>query len=178
MSMLTRIASIAAAVTLVAGLGAAVSSTEETQSAWTDVTYTAVSATAGDWQAPTTNTCQAWKQNGKPTDCTVSAITYQTWNSSGADTKRVRDYTVAFHAPSAKTIEFSVDLSTARWSGGSIEIAPWQWSGSGVGPGSQFSPAAGWTCADLPVVTGTASDWHSNTWIRIIEKSWDTVRCP
>lgn len=171
----SRLLGLLAAVTIVIGVGAAAASVAPTQSAWTDSTYISAAASAGTWQSPTSTSCSAWDQNGASVPCTVSKITFSSWQES--NTKRVREYNLAFTAPNAKKITFSVDLTTGTRQSGAVESPAWSWKNASVGSDAQFTGINGWTCASLPLVTGQAKDWHSSVYFQVFENSWRTGMC-
>jgi hypothetical protein len=158
MSLMRRTV-LTAVVAVVAVLGAAfaVSTTvANTQAAWTDRVYTQATISAGTWNAPATgNTCTAVNQGGQSVKCTVTGIRYENWGNAGDQS---RNYYVDVSAPAAKSVSFSVDLSTATGPAGS-----WSWANAGVSTAAQFTGTGGWTCASLPRVTGKASDWITTT---------------
>ncbi|MBN9152529.1 MAG: hypothetical protein J0I97_03055 [Microbacterium sp.] len=127
-----------------------------TQAAWTDRSYTQATVTAGTWNAPSGgNTCTAVNQGGNAVKCTVTGIRYEGWGTVGDQT---RNYYIDFDAPAAKTITFSVDLTTATGAAGA-----WSWTNAGVSTAAQFAGTSGWTCSSLPRITGRANDWLTTT---------------
>lgn len=169
---LLRRNALVAAVAVVAVLGAAFAATAasaRTQAAWTDRVYASAAVTSGSW-ATVANTCTALDQNGKSVACTVTGIHYDGWGTAGNQT---RNYYIDFNASSAKTITFSVDLSTATGAAGS-----WSWSNAGVGAAAQFAPTGGWTCSSLPRVTGKANDWYTTVYFPVYEnRTGQSVMC-
>lgn len=163
------LAALLALVGVVALGGAAVGVVAPTQAAWSDRTYTSATVTAGTW-ATAKNTCTALNQGGRPVPCTVKSIRYEGWGTPGSQT---RNYYIEFTAPAAKSITFSVDLSTATGNGGSFA-----WTKAGVGSAAQFTPTGGWTCDTLPIVTGKAFDWYGTVYFPVYEdRSAQPVMC-
>lgn len=163
---------LAAVLTLVGVValgGAALGAAAPTQAAWSDRTYASATVTAGTWST-SKNTCTALNQGGRPVPCTVKAIRYEGWGNPGSQT---RNYYIEFTSPAAKSITFSVDLSTATGTGGTFS-----WSNAGVATTAQFTPTGGWTCGSLPLVTGKAFDWYTTVYFPVYEnKSGQSVMC-
>jgi hypothetical protein len=160
------------AMLAVVGAAFAVSTTSaQTQAAWTDRSYSKAAVTAGTWNTPPVgNTCTAVNQAGAAVACAVSSVYYDGWGTAG---NQIRNYYVVFNAPGAKSISFSVDLTTATGAGGS-----WSWTNAGVSSSAQFTPTGGWTCGSLPRVTGKAFDWYSTVFFPVYEnKTGQSVMC-
>lgn len=165
----SRWGAVAAALVLVVGLGAVAATVVATQAAWSDRTHTGADVSAGEWSdpvPPATNSCTALDQNGKSVPCTVTGITFSSWQESS--TRRARNYSIKFNAPSAKKITFSVDLSTSTSPG---ETPAWSWANVGISSDAQFKPIDGWTCAALPKITGQADDWSTNVYFHAYENA-------
>lgn len=150
-----RLISIMLGIVLVLGIGAN-SGVESTSAAWTDQTSVAVTASSGTW-VTTSNSCVAYDLLGLRMrgTCTVTGITFDQWGTG--DT---RNYYVSFSAPfGAVRVSFTVDLRTAAGE----QSTPWAWQQAGVLPNGHFTPDAGWTCQQLPVVTGISNRWQTQT---------------
>ena len=150
---------VTALIAVLAVVGAALTvstGAAHTQAAWTDRVYSQATVTAGTWVVPPTgNTCTAVNQGGNAVKCTVTSITYEMWGTPGDQN---RNYYINVNAPAAKSVSFSVDLSTATGPAGT-----WSWTNAGIGSAAQFTGTGGWTCGSLPRVTGKATDWLTTT---------------
>lgn len=163
-------AGIAVLAVVGAVLGVSIASAQ-TQAAWTDRAYSKAAITAGTWVTPPAgNTCTAVDVSGRAVTCAVSGIRFDVWGSAG---DQYRNYYIDFNAPGAKTIKFSVDLSTATGT-----ATTWSWANAGIGSGAQFAGTSGWTCASLPRVTGQANDWYSTVFFPAYEnRTGKSVMC-
>ena len=170
------------AATLVAALGAAgaVTGIRATESAWTARTYVSAVATGGTWSVPVTVGCVAMRPNGQPKQggrCSVTSVVVDgEWGTVG---ERMRNYVVTFNSNAQDGyIQFTIDLSKATGS------SAFSWSTAGLTADStQVTPNNGWTCANLPALTGkTPTNWgwgaSSSIYFQIAEKrSSQPVKC-
>ncbi len=91
--------------------------------------------------------------NGTPKaggSCSVTSVTVSAeWGNVGS---RMRNYSVQFNSNAAEGyIQFTVDLSQGSFA----------WTSAGlVAPSQQVAPNDGWTCGQLPTLTGkTPTNW-------------------
>lgn len=155
-----RIAALALALLTGGAMGMAAAGlgpVETTSAAWTDNTYASAVVTAGTWPTTTGNSCTAIGLDGRTlTGCAVTGIRYDGWGSPGSQT---RNYYINFRTPlGTRAVSFDVDLTTATGSGSS-----WSWEKAGVLTGAQFMGRGGWSCAQLPRLSGTGADWQTLT---------------
>lgn len=174
----TRWATAVVAVLLaVGGIGVA-GAVQDTQAAWTDRTYVSAVATGGSWVAPTTYGCTAMNANGTEKNggrCTVTSVTANEW---GTAPDRQRGYTVTFNTNAGNGyVQFSISLAVSGVS------SNFSWSNAGVLDNGQVIPNNGWTCAQLPTLTGkTPTNWgwgsSSQIYFQVTEnRSSATVTC-
>lgn len=175
-----RVWTVALATILgIVGVATATAGVEHTQSAWTDTTYTSAVATAGTWSVPVSVGCTAMNANGTPKNggfCEVLSVAVdQEWGTPG---NRMRGYNVRLRSNAQDGyIQFTIDLSSA----GSADFS---WATAGLTAGSSHvTPNSGWTCADLPKLTGkTPTNWgwgpNSAIYFQITEnRSSQAVNC-
>lgn len=154
---------LAATLVLSAVAGAGVAGVAvRTQAAWTDRTYSSATVTAGNWTPK--NTCTATDQNRRAVPCTVQGISFNGWGTAGSYT---RGYTIAFDAPGAKQIAFSVDLRTAEDT--DSNTPGFSWANAGIGKNPPFTATGGWTCASLPILTAKTKAWQTSPYFQVHE---------
>lgn len=165
--LVLRIAAVAALLVGVLGGIAVITTAAPTDAAWTDTSYSTATLTAGTWTTTSANSCVAYSTTGAVlSGCTVRGIDYVGWGEQGSQT---RNYYVHFGTPAGTHhVTFSVDLTTATGDGGH-----WSWKRAQTGAPSQFTPTGGWTCEQLPRLTGRAADWHTDIYLPIYEKKTD-----
>ncbi len=151
----TRLGVVVAALLSVAASASAVSVVGVTESAWTDRTHVSAVATGGTWSTSPTIGCVAMNADGSPKaggTCTVTGVSVDAqWGEAG---NRTRNYKVRFNTNAAEGyIQFTVNLAAGT--------GPFSWGNAGiVAPAQQVTPNNGWTCAQLPIVTGkTPTNW-------------------
>lgn len=143
------------AITASIGILAVAAGAEQTRSAWTDRVVVASPVTAGTWA-----NCTAEGQDGSSWPCTITRIEHDSWGTPG---DRTRGYTITFSAPpsgqNAKWITFTADLSTSVPRNGAAD--GFSWAGARIVQNDHIDPAAGWTCADLPLLTARTREWQT-----------------
>lgn len=158
----SRIVALTLAAAAVIGIGISAGAASQTQAAWTDQVHVTATTTAGNWMP--VNACTAYDDNGRQIACRISSITYQLWDPSSDGT---RHYWVNFDfaGSTARRVTFTADLSTAVRADGQPTGPQWNWERATIrAAGAQFTPSTGWTCADLPEVSGTALEWARNAY--------------
>ena len=175
----TRALALAAGLVLAMGIAGTVSGIRPTQSAWTDHAHVSAVAAAGTWATPATTGCVAMNANGTPKtggSCHVTSIVVSAqWGANG---ERMRNYDVTFASNAQEGyIQFTVDLSAAGPGG-------FSWATAGLTAGSSHvTPTNGWTCAQLPILTGkTPTNWGwgaaSSIFFQIAEdRASQAVKC-
>ncbi|MET0735248.1 MAG: hypothetical protein ABWY55_06360 [Microbacterium sp.] len=170
MTRLTKLLVAAAAALSLVAVPVAAASVSATESAWTDRTLVSATVAAGTWVvAPTTPTtgCVAMGSNGQPISggtCAITGVSFVQW-SDGTNT--VRDYTISVTmSPGAVYASITADLSTAAGSGA------WSWAKAATIATGQFTPVAGYTCSELPVLRANGpSNWGTSYafWVKVVQ---------
>lgn len=155
----SRLLAVAAALTLVVGVGAGASSLTGTQAAWNDKTFTSAAVTAGDWAAPTSTGCVVMNMDGTPMKggtCKVNGIVFDQWGDDA--TTHHRAYYVSVTSNSAGGyIQMTLDLNQATLRNNS-GTGTWKW-GNAATTGGHITPTS--TCAALPALTGNSpQSWN------------------
>lgn len=150
-----RLVGVVAALVLIVGVAAAAGAVQPTQAAWTDKTYASAVATGGTWAAPVSYGCTAMNADGSVKNggrCAVTAVTANEW---GTAPSRTRGYTVTFDTNAGNGyVQFTINLNVSG------VASNFTWSTAGVSGGGQVITNNGWTCAQLPTLTGkTPTNW-------------------
>lgn len=175
------LAVFAATLLTITGIGVAAAATSTTQAAWNDRVYVSAVATASTWTTPVTNSCVAMNADGTVKSngyCSVTSVVVQAeWGGTG---NRTRNYNVTFNTNADRGyIQFTINLAPTGTS-----TFTWSTAGLARADSPQVTPNTGWTCSQLPKLTGkTPTDWswgsNSQIYFQIVEnRATNSVVCP
>lgn len=161
-SLRSRLISLAAAIALVAGVGAAAASIAPTHSAWTDASYSSAAVTAGDWTPappPASFGCVAMNADGsvmKDGTCKVTRVVFDQW---GDNSQHNRNYYVDVASNAGPGyVQLTLDLSAATMNS-DTGTGTWKWTNAAT-TGGEITPTS--ACSALPsLVANTTTMWQS-----------------